>query len=300
MSDIAFLGTGIMGAPMARHLAEAGHDVKAWNRTPDKAEPLRSAGVVIAESPRAAVATADAVILMVSTGTVADELLFGGADRGGAGIASHLKPGATVVVMSSIPVETSRQQAERLAPMGVGYVDAPVSGGEKGAIGKTLTIMAGGAAADIEKVRVVLEAMGKVTHVGPAGCGQLTKLANQTIVGITIGAVAEAFLLAREGGADLAAVYQALTGGFADSTILRQHGQRMIEGNYKPGAQADIQLKDLRTSRGLAESIGMLLPILKLVESLYADMCEGPWAKLDHSALILEIEQRMRQPAKDA
>ncbi len=288
-----------MGLPMARHLAEAGHTVTAWNRTPHKASPLLSSGVSIAKSPQLAVKSADAVILMVSTGAVVDELLFGAVDQPEVGIASYLKPGATVIVMSSIPVETARHQAQKLAQLGVHYIDAPVSGGEKGAVDKTLTIMAGGAASDMKQVKSILEAMGKVTHVGPTGCGQLTKLANQTIVGITIGAVAEAFLLAREGGADLAAVHRALTGGFADSTILRQHGQRMIESNYKPGAQAEIQLKDLTTSRGLAESIGLALPILALVESLYASMCNGPWSKLDHSALILEIERRMKHSAED-
>lgn len=277
---LAFLGTGIMGLPMCGHLLDAGYSVKVWNRTREKATPLLARGAVIAESAAAAAAGADYVIVMLSTGPVVTEALFG---DGGA--AEGIKSGATVIVMSSIPVETSREHAERLAGNGVHYVDAPVSGGEKGAIEASLTIMAGGDAGDVTAARDVLSVLGRVTRVGPVGSGQLAKLANQIIVGITMDAVAEALLLVRAGGGDLEAVRDALIGGFADSTVLRQHGERMIRGNFEPGAKSEVQLKDLRTSRALAESLGIELPVLRLTESLYERMCDAGLGGLDHSGL---------------
>jgi len=230
---------------------------------------------------------------MVSTGEVADAVLFDPQD----GAAQALAPGAVVVVMSSIPVETARAQARRLAALNVDYLDAPVSGGERGAIAGTLVIMAGGDEAVLDRVRPVFAPLGKVTHVGPTGSGQLAKLDNQLIVGVTIGAVAEALLLVEGGGADPAAVRAALLGGFADSTVLRQHGERMIEGRFEPGAHAATQLKDMRTARLQGEAEGLNLPLTRLVEEFYAAMCSGPRAALDHSALFLELKDRARAAA---
>jgi len=289
---IAFLGTGIMGMPMARNLRRAGHAVTAWNRTPGKAEALAAEGIVVAGSSVAAVAGVDCALLMLSTGEVCDQVLFGGA--GGPGIAGSLSPGSVVLVMSSIPVATARRQAEQLAALGVGYVDGPVSGGERGAIAATLSIMAGGSDADIERLRPVFQVLGRLSHVGPAGSGQLAKLANQLIVGVTIGAVAEALLLAEMGGANPVAVRAALLGGFADSTILQLHGERMIDGNFVPGARAEVQLKDLRTGLAQAVASGCDLPFLALAARLYEHMCQGPRSGLDHSALCLEIRDRCR------
>lgn len=287
MTRIAVFGTGIMGAPIARNLAAAGHDVVVWNRSFDKAEALAGAGITPVRGAREAAQGADAAILMVSTGAVCDALLFG--DEG---IAAALPRGATVIVMSSIPVETARAEAQRLADAGIDYVDAPVSGGERGAVAGTLTIMAGGSADVVSKVAGWLVPVGRVTHVGPAGSGQLAKLANQLIVGVTIGAVAEALLLVEAGGGDAEAVHRALQGGFADSTIWRQHGERMIRRDFQPGAHATVQLKDLDTSTRLAGSLGLELPFADLARDLYAAMCEGPRAALDHSALYLELAER--------
>jgi 2-hydroxy-3-oxopropionate reductase len=291
--QIAFLGTGIMGAPMCSHLLDAGYDIRAWNRTIEKTQALSDRGVKVCSKPAEAVMGADFVIIMLSSGPVVDAVLFE-EDESDRNTASYLDAGACVIVMSSIPVETSREQATRLAARDVRYIDAPVSGGEKGAKDATLTIMAGGLDEDIQNAREVLTTMGRVTHVGPTGSGQLAKLANQTIVGITIDAVSEALLLAEAGGADLTAVHKALTGGFADSTILRQHGERIIRHQFEPGAKAKIQLKDLRTSRELAESLGLDLPVLKLTESLYRDMCANGRSELDHSALYLELASRRK------
>lgn len=282
---IAFLGTGIMGLPMCGHLLDAGFPLRAWNRTRAKAEALLGKGASLRANVAEAVAGADFVVVMLSTGPVVSEVLFGQ----GAGA---LKAGSTVIVMSSIPVETSREHAKKLLAAGVHYVDAPVSGGEKGAIEASLTIMAGGDEEVIAGAGEVLECMGRVTRVGPVGSGQLAKLANQAIVGITIAAVAEALLLAEAGGADPAAVRDALLGGFADSAILRQHGARMISGNFEPGGKSEMQLKDLETAHRLADSLGLELPALELAESLYRQMCEAGLGALDHSGLILHLRSR--------
>jgi len=285
--QIAFLGTGIMGLPMCRHLLRAGFPVNVWNRTGPKAAPLEADGAALTETAADAVDKADFVIVMLSSGPVVTEVLFGAAAA-----ANQLSAGSTIIVMSSIPVETSREHAERLTAQGVQYIDAPVSGGEKGAIEAGLTIMAGGDETTIAHAMDVLTTMGRVTRVGPVGCGQLAKLANQTIVGITIDAVAEALLIAQAGGANPEAVREALLGGFADSTILRQHGERMINGNFEPGARAEVQLKDLTTSRELADSLDLDLPVLRLTQELYEEMCNQGRAGLDHSGLFLHLSQR--------
>jgi 3-hydroxyisobutyrate dehydrogenase-like beta-hydroxyacid dehydrogenase len=286
-SQVAFLGTGIMGLPMCRHLLRAGYPVRAWNRTAAKAASLAADGATLAASPAQAIGGAEYVVVMLSSGPVVTDLLFGDA-----AIADRLAAGATVIVMSSIPVETSREHAARLSNLGVYYIDAPVSGGEKGAIDATLTIMAGGEVQTVARAADVLATMGRVTHVGPVGCGQLAKLANQIIVGITIDAVAEALILTEAGGGDPVAVHKALLGGFADSAILRQHGERMITRNFVPGGKSEVQLKDLKTSRQLAESLDLDLPVLRLTELLYQEMCNAGHGQLDHSGLYLYLRSR--------
>lgn len=275
-----------MGAPMARNLARARHAVRVWNRSPEKAQALAADGITPAGVATEAAKGAEIAILMLTDGPACDALLFE------AGVASALAPGAIVVVMSSIPVPTARAQAERLAGMGIGYVDAPVSGGEKGAVEATLSIMAGGEAATIERVRHILEALGRLTHVGPTGSGQLAKLANQLIVGVSIGAVAEAMLLVEAGGGDAEAVHGALMGGFADSTIWRQHGARILERRFEPGARATVQAKDMRTILAEAAASGLDLPFAAVAGALFEAMAKGPNADLDHSGLYLEIAAR--------
>lgn len=284
---VAVLGTGIMGAPIARHLQGAGFDVAVWNRSADKSGALAADGCHAVASPAAAVRDAAFVVVMLSTGPVVDEILLDPETR------SALAPGSIVIVMSSIPVESARHQATVLATRGVAYIDAPVSGGERGALAGTLTIMAGGDAASVTAAAAVFAPLGRVTHVGPVGSGQLAKLANQLIVGVTIGAVAEALLLAEAGGADPVAVRAALLGGFADSTILRQHGERMTSRNFAPGAKSEIQDKDMRTAAALGDNLGIALPLTKCAGALYADFCRNGGAQLDHSALYLHMQQLM-------
>ncbi|MBB2202769.1 NAD(P)-dependent oxidoreductase [Gluconacetobacter tumulisoli] len=295
MPHVAFLGTGIMGAPMARHIAQAGYPVAVWNRTPDKARPLAEFGAEIAPSAAQAVSGADIVIFMVTSGQAANQILF--ADGGAA---DHIKAGAIVVMMSSIAVDIAHTQAARLRERGIGYVDAPVSGGEKGAINKALAIMAGGSEDDIAAVSAVLGVLGRVTHIGPAGTGQLAKLANQIIVAGTITLIAEAFTLAERGGADPARVRQALTGGFADSVILQQHGLRMIERRFAPGGDAINQVKDLDAAASIAEELHLTLPTTERVADLFRAMVAAGDGGLDHSGILLHIERINGLPGHDA
>lgn len=286
---IGFVGTGIMGGHMARRLAEADFRVTAWNRTADKAAALAAAGVELAGSPAGAASAADVVICMLSSGPVCDEVLLAAG-----GVLEAMRPGATLVVMSSIPVETARSQAGQAAERGVRYIDAPVSGGETGARDGSLAIMAGGAAQEVAALADVFAPLGRLTHIGPAGTGQLAKLANQLIVASNICAVAEALVLAERGGADPAMVREALLGGFADSTVLRQHGQRMVDGNFIPGGPAKYQLKDTGTALALAGALKLQLPIAETVDALFRRLVEEGGGDLDHSAVFLTL-QNMNQ-----
>ncbi len=283
---IAVLGIGMMGFPMARRLCEAGCTVSVWNRSRAKAERLQPLGAMVADTPAEAVAQADVVITLLEHGGVVEDVLFE------QGAAQGLKAGALVVDMSSIQPRQARKHAERLALLGARHLDAPVSGGTVGAEQGTLAIMAGGSAADFAQALPVFELLGKAVHVGPHGAGQLAKLANQMIVGITIGAVAEALLLCEKGGADMARVKQAISGGFADSRILQVHGQRMVERDFaKRGAMA-VQLKDMRNALATAAEVGFEAPITGLFEQLFAQGVEHGLADMDHSALFVELARR--------
>ncbi len=283
---IAVLGIGMMGFPMARRLCEAGCEVSVWNRSRAKAERLQPFGATVADTPAEAVARADLVITLLEHGGVVEDVLFQ------QGTTAGLRPGALVADMSSIQPRQAREHAARLAEQGVHHLDAPVSGGTVGAEQGTLAIMAGGASADFERALPMFELLGKAVHVGPHGAGQLAKLANQMIVGITIGAVAEALLLCEKGGADMGKVRQAISGGFADSRILQVHGQRMVERDFTKRAAIAVQLKDMRNALATAGEIGFEAPITGLFEQLYAQAGEHGLADLDHSALFVELARR--------
>ena len=209
---LAFLGIGLMGAPMASNLLNAGFPVTVWNRTRAKAEALAGQGAIVAQSASAAAANAEIVIDILESGSVVEDVIFGAGK-----VADALAPGSLVVDMSSIEPARARAIGAALGKRGIGFVDAPVSGGTLGARDATLAIMAGGTAADYERARPVLQAMGRPTHVGPIGSGQVAKLCNQAIVATTVLAVAEAMLLAASAGIDPAAMREALRGGSADS-----------------------------------------------------------------------------------
>ncbi|MDN7178291.1 NAD(P)-dependent oxidoreductase [Caballeronia sp. SEWSISQ10-4 2] len=288
---IAFLGTGLMGEPMARNLLAAGYRVRVWNRSKEKTSALAEKGATACDTPAEAAQGANTLICMLSDGPTCDAVLFH--DKA---VLSALAPDATLIVMSSIPVETSVEQARISAQRGVRYIDAPVSGGQRGAIDGTLAIMAGGDPDTFESARELLGAMGRPVRVGPVGTGQQTKLANQLIVASTIATVAEALLFAERGGADPAKVIEALAGGFADSPILRMHGQRMIDETFAPGGAAKYQLKDTRTALARARSLGLELPVGHIVDALFASMVDHGDGDLDHSALIREIRRANALP----
>ena len=285
LPTIAFLGIGLMGRPMAINLLEAGYSLIAWNRTQHKAEALSSLGAHVAESPAEACAQADIVITMLENGPVVDKTLFSDDTL------TSCRSGTLVIDMSSIPPELAKQHAAKAKAQGLGYLDAPVSGGTVGAEQATLSIMAGGEKSDFEQARPVFDVLGKAaTYIGPAGSGQLAKCANQAIVGITIGAVSEALLLAAEGGADPAAVREALLGGFASSRILELHGQRMLDRDFMPGATSRVQLKDLRTILDTARSEQLTLPLTQRVHDEYLSMVNNGNENADHSGLLLQLE----------
>ena len=282
---LAFLGIGLMGFPMARRLCEAGHDVHVWNRSRDKAERLASMATVH-DSAASAAREAEIVITMLENGAVVEQVLFG------AGVANAMNPGTVVIDMSSIKPAEARAHAERLGDYAITHVDAPVSGGTIGAEQGTLAIMAGGKPRTFARAQPVFAALGRATLVGPAGAGQLAKLANQMIVGITIGAVAEALLLCQKGGAIPAKVKEAISGGFADSRILQVHGQRMVERDFEPRGRMTVQLKDMRNALDTAASLGFEAPITGLLEQLYADGVEHGLSNLDQAGLFVELARR--------
>ena len=283
---LALLGTGLMGGRMARRLLGAGHEVAVWNRSAGKAAPLAADGARVADTPTEAVDGAEAVVTMLSDGASVRALLDDG-------LADAMDPGAVLIDMSSIKPAEARDHAALLRERGREHLDAPVSGGTMGAENGTLAIMVGGRAGAFERVRDVFAPMGRAVLVGPDGSGQLAKLANQTIVAVTMGAVAEALLLARRGGADPDALRDALKGGFADSVILQQHGGRMTARDFEPGGPSRLQLKDLRNAAEEAASLGLALPLAEQMRErfqvLVDDMGGGD---TDHSAILTELERR--------
>jgi 3-hydroxyisobutyrate dehydrogenase-like beta-hydroxyacid dehydrogenase len=284
---IAFLGTGLMGAPMARRLLAAGYDVSVWNRTAAKAQVLAIDGARIAASPSAAVSskgqTADIIITMLEAGGAVNQVIMS--------ILPVLAEGTIVIDMSSTQQAEAQEFGRLLAAHKVGFVDAPVSGGVVGAEAGSLAIMVGARASDYLQVEAILSVLGRPTRVGEPGCGQLAKLCNQLIVGGTISIVAEALLLAQRGGADPAAVRTAIRGGFAESRILEVHGQRMLERNFIPGGQIKSQAKDMENILAAAALADLQLPITELVASAYRSLLASH-PRADHSAALLALENR--------
>ena len=290
MSDrqnVAVIGTGLMGFPMAQNLARAGHKVVVWNRTRARAEALVADGATISDSVADAIRGADVVLTMLSDG-FATQALLDDPD-----VQNALASGLLWLDMSSAKPEHARAQSAYLEGLGCAHLDAPVSGGTKGAEGASLAIMVGGRADVFQRALPVLNDLGRPVHVGASGAGQLSKLANQTIVAVTIGAVSEAMLLLEKGGADPAAVRLALKGGFADSTILQQHGARMTNGDFVPGGLSKFQLKDLDNTLAEASALGLALPSTQAVRDRFAHFVNDmDGADLDHSGLYLELKAR--------
>ena len=279
---IGFIGLGLMGRPMCLNLHRAGAQLTVYNRSPEALEHLLRPGIAATGKPAGVAENADIVILMVADTAAVQQVLFGDD-----GLADGLPKGALVIDMGTSAAEQTRAFARRLRKAGADWIDAPVSGGEIGARDGSLTIMAGGSTAAIERARPLFTVLGKAfTHVGEVGAGQVAKAANQVIVGLGIGAVAEALALAESAGVDPTKVRQALMGGFAASRILEVHGQRMIDHDFTPGAKATTQHKDLRQALDLAQGHGLSLPATRLTMELFQTLIDQGDGALDHSALI--------------
>ena len=287
--NLGFIGLGLMGKPMARNLKAAGANLVIHNRSQGVIEELEREGMTPAATPANVAGTVGeggTVILMLPDTPSVEGVL-----RGPDGLVSGLRPGCLVIDMGTTKVTATRVFAKDVDSAGGLYIDAPVSGGTIGAEGGTLTIMAGGGDDAMARARPIFDVLGqKTTHVGPVGTGQVAKAANQVIVGLNIGAVAEALVLAKKAGADPARVREALIGGFADSRILEVHGQRMVDGTFEPGARSTIQRKDLDQAVELATELGFELPATALGRDLYDKLIDAGFGDLDHSALIKAID----------
>jgi 2-hydroxy-3-oxopropionate reductase len=283
---IGFIGTGIMGRPMAGHLQRAGHELLiVEHRSPAPSE-LVEGGAVICTSHSEIASKADVVILMVPDTPDVEQVLFG-AD----GVAEGLSAGKTVIDMSSIDPIATKDFGKAIEALGCDYVDAPVSGGEVGAKNASLTIMVGAKPAVFERVTPLFEIMGKnITLVGEIGAGQITKVANQIIVALNIEAVAEALLFAAKAGADPARVRKALLGGFAASRVLEVHGERMINRTFDPGFRIRLHQKDLNLALSGARTLGMSLPNTASAQQLFSACVANGGGDQDHSALVRALE----------
>jgi len=278
---IGFIGLGIMGKPMAGHLVKAGHTVTVWNRTASKAADLVKAGARQAASPKEAAAQSDITIVMVADTPDVRHVIMGPN-----GILEGARRGGVVVDMSTISPVATREIAAALAERGVAMLDAPVSGGEKGAIDATLSIMVGGKPEVFERVLPVLQQMGKnIVHIGDHGAGQVTKACNQLVLSLTILGVAEAIHLARKAGVDPAKVRAALLGGFAQSRVLELHGQRMLDENYAPGFRTRLYHKDMGIVTETGRALGMPLLGGGLAAQLYQIAMNEGLGEMDYSVL---------------
>ncbi len=283
---IGFIGLGIMGRPMVKNLLKAGYRVTVHNRSRGPVDELVAAGAADGGSPRGVAEQSDITITMLPDSPDVQQVL-----EGRDGVLEGLNRGAVFVDMSSISPIVTQELAAVVERKGAQMLDAPVSGGEKGAIEGTLSIMVGGPAETFARVRPVFEAMGKnIVHVGGTGAGQVTKVCNQIVVALTIQAVGEALVLAAKAGVDPAKVRQALLGGFAHSRILEQHGQRMLERNFTPGFRVKLHQKDLNNALSAAKTLGVPLPTTAVVQEAFTALAGMGRADLDHSALVTVIE----------
>jgi len=282
---IGFIGTGLMGFPMVKNLLNQKLNISVFSRTLKKAEPLKEFGANISKSLAEAVSGADLVITMLTDDDAVEKVL------GNSEFLENIKENSTVIDMSSIKPRIAMHFGKLLKEKGVNFLDAPVSGGTIGAEDATLAIMVGGDELVFKNAYSVLKAMGNPTLVGPIGSGQVSKLANQIIVGVTIGAVAEAITLCEKAGVDANKFIKALAGGFADSKILQNHGKRMIDKDFSPKGKVSTHLKDMNNILECAGDYKTDLPISKLIKQMFKSLVEHGNENDDHSALYKEIER---------
>ena len=289
MTQIGFIGLGIMGRGMTNNLLRAGHKVMVWNRTPARMNEFAAAGAQTASSPAELAAQCDVILICVSDTPDVEEVLFGEN-----GVSAGVKSGALVVDHSSISPQKTVEMAKRLNTQGVAYLDAPVSGGSEGAKNGTLSIMVGGEAVDFERAMPILQAYGKtITHVGAQGAGQMAKLVNQILVVVNQLAASEALLFAQAGGLDLAKTIDAVKGGAAGSWMLANRGPQMIVRDFHPGFTIDLQQKDLRLVLEAADEMGIPLIATSMVFQMYRTLqAQGLGGDGNHG-LVKALEKMM-------
>ena len=285
MKSIAFIGIGLMGFPMAKNLLKSGYNLKAYNRSQDKADRLKEFGAEISLSVKDVVTNADVVITMLTDDTAVEKVMS--SDE----FISNIKEGATVIDMSSVNPVLTIKYSKKLKEKKINYLDAPVSGGTIGAEEATLAIMVGGDEETFNNCYELLKKMGNPTLVGPVSSGQISKLANQIIVGVTIGAVAEAITLCEKSGTNPNKMIEALSGGWADSKILQTHGKRMIDKDFTPKGKTTTQLKDMTNIVNAGKAVETHLPISSLIKEMYKDLVADGHGNTDHSSLYNAIEK---------
>jgi 2-hydroxy-3-oxopropionate reductase len=287
---VGFVGLGIMGTPMARNLIEAGFELVLYNRTREKAEALAERGAEIAASPREAAAKSDVTITMLPGPPEVEELV-----AGEGGLLEGARDGSLLVDMSTSSPVLARELARRAGERGIGMLDAPVSGGDVGAIEGTLSIMVGGSEDDFERARPIFETLGKtVARVGGAGAGQVAKAANQIVVALTIEAVSEALVLGSKAGVDPAKIVEALSGGLAANKVMEIKGAKLLSHEFEPGGKIEFQRKDLKIALAAAREYGVPLPITAMVEAMFGALEARGRGEWDHSALLTLLEDWSR------
>lgn len=285
---IGFIGLGVMGAPMARNLLAAGHEVVAWNRSPGPLEELTKAGARAADGPAVVAAEADVTISIVSDDAALREVL-GGPD----GAIAAARPGSLLIDMSTVSPALARELAAETAARGVGFLDAPVSGGDVGAREGTLSIMVGGSAEDVERARPVFEVLGsRVTHVGGAGAGQVAKACNQVLVAVIFGGLAEAMVLGSKLGVDPAAILDAVGGGMAANRIMEVRRENFLGHDFAPGFKIDLHHKDLEIALAASGEVDAPLPLSAEVQQMFRELRAAGHGGEDDSALLRVAEQR--------
>ena len=285
MEKIGFIGLGIMGKPMATHLLRAGHSLNVL-KTSQASKEMESMGATLHATPAELARASEVVITCLPDSPEVEAIVLGPE-----GVAEGVREGMLYIDMSTIAPATARKVCEVLTEKGVDCLDAPVSGGQAGAEAATLSVMAGGTAAAFSRSLPVLKKMGKnIVHIGESGAGQITKACNQIVVGMTIQAVAEALTLAKKAGVDVARVREALLGGFAQSKILDAHGQRIIEGNFKPGFKVKLHRKDMNIALQTGRELSVPLPGSALVSTQMDALIARGEGELDHSGLALLLE----------
>ena len=285
MKNIGFIGIGLMGFPMSKNLLKSGYNLKVYNRSQVKADRLKEFGAEISTSIKEVVTNSDVVITML-TDDVAVEKVMGSDD-----FISNIKESATVIDMSSVNPVITKKYAEIFKEKNINYLDAPVSGGTIGAEEASLAIMVGGDEKTFKQCYDLLKILGNPTLVGPVTSGQISKLANQIIVGITIGAVAEAVTLCEKSGTNPSKMIEALSGGWADSKILQTHGKRMISKDFSPKGKTTTQLKDMTNIINAGKAVETHLPISSLIKEMYTDLVADGHGNTDHSSLYNKIEK---------